>query len=381
MELVEVDLEKKTGVHLIIDYFSATFPFICYEDDSEYSIINEIILMCCEFFNINKKDVEECDFRVNRFQDQYQLTDYIILKLLGPELKSGHKSCSIELKGQGCREFEELTIDKTWIDLLEFFVVKFNASPTRIDIAIDDYSGEFITFDEVRQKLDSKCFTTSFRDKDYVIHGSATKGFTLEFGSNSSVQMLSIYEKNKEQRTKGKDCFQDYWVRYEMRYRHDKAYDVCMKLLNGGNELFKDCIYGLLYKMLDIKADNNYGEDNIHKAKTDDKWLAFLGSVSKAKIEKYKIKKTTHEEYLAWGLTIVPLYLLDLLLHRNKDKDALTIEIYKMIINVIDNMDKRKLKKLNSNFKESIRNEITIEELSAIKKDLQGCIRVLELPF
>jgi hypothetical protein len=35
MDLLEIDLEKKTEVHLIIDYFSATFPFICYEDDAE----------------------------------------------------------------------------------------------------------------------------------------------------------------------------------------------------------------------------------------------------------------------------------------------------------------------------------------------------------
>jgi hypothetical protein len=48
MELVKEDFEKKTGVHLIIDYFSATFPFICYEDDSDYKIIDEVILMCCE---------------------------------------------------------------------------------------------------------------------------------------------------------------------------------------------------------------------------------------------------------------------------------------------------------------------------------------------
>mgnify|MGYP000884136012 CR=1 FL=1 len=381
MKLLETDLEKKTGMHIIIDYFSATFPFICYEDDSEYSIINEIILMCCEFFNINKKDVEECDFRVNRFQNQYQLSDYIILKLLGPELKSGHKSCSIELKGQGCREFEELTIDKTWIDLLEFFVVKFNASPTRIDIAIDDYSGEFITFDEVRQKLDSKCFTTSFRDKDYVIHGSATKGFTLEFGSNSSVQMLSIYEKNKEQRTKGKDCFQDYWVRYEMRYRHDKAYDVCMKLLNGGNELFKDCIYGLLYKMLDIKADNNYGEDNIHKAKTDDKWQTFLGNVNKAKIEKYKIKKSTHETYLLWITPLASFYLLDLLVFHNKNINHLNILIYQRIIKTIEDIDERKLKKLNGFLKEKGFNQLTYSELYELKEKLKKQIAVLEFPF
>ena len=40
--MIELE-EKRIGVHIVIDYFSATFPFICYEEDSEYSIVNDII--------------------------------------------------------------------------------------------------------------------------------------------------------------------------------------------------------------------------------------------------------------------------------------------------------------------------------------------------
>ena len=153
MDLLEIDLEKKTGVHIVFDYFSATFPFVCYEDDSEYQIINEIVLMICDFLNIKKEDISKENYAMHRFEFQYKLLDHIILRLCGPELKSGHKSCSIELSGQGCREFEEIAESKTWIDFLEFFIVRLNASPTRIDIALDDYDGNIITFDEIKRKM------------------------------------------------------------------------------------------------------------------------------------------------------------------------------------------------------------------------------------
>lgn len=52
--MIELE-EKRIGVHIVIDYFSATFPFICYEEDSEYSIVNDIILMACNFLILKKK--------------------------------------------------------------------------------------------------------------------------------------------------------------------------------------------------------------------------------------------------------------------------------------------------------------------------------------
>lgn len=378
--MIELE-EKKTGVHIVIDYFSATFPFICYEEDSEYSIIDDIILMTCDFLSIKKEDVEKCDYAMHRFEYQYRLSDHITLRLCGPDLKTGHKSCSIKLSGQGCREFEELATDRTWLDFLEFFIVRLNASPTRIDIAIDDYDGNNITFEEVKRKLDSGHFTTSFQDKDFIMHGSNNKGLSLQFGSHSSTQMLVIYEKLKEQRTKGIECIQDYWVRYEMRYRHEKAYNVCMNIINHGNSGFKEYIFGLLYSMLDIKADNNYGEDNIHKAKTDDNWQAFLDNVNKAKIEKYKIIKSSYETYLSWITPLVSFYLLDSLFYCSQDINSLNIKIYSLIITAIETIDKRKLKKLNDFLKEAGLNPVDILELETIKKKLKIQIEISELPF
>lgn len=374
--------EKRTGIHIVIDYFSATFPFICYVDDSEYQIINEIVLMVCDFLNIKKDDISKENYAIRRFEFQYKLSDHITLRLCGPELKSGHKSCSIELSGQGCREFEEIAKSKTWIDFLEFFIVRLNASPTRIDIALDDYEGSHITFDEIKRKLDSGLFTTTFQDKDFIMHGSNNKGLSLQFGSHSSTQMLVIYEKLKEQITKGIDCYQDYWVRYEMRYRQEKSYNICMNIINHGNEKFKEYVFGLLYLMIDIKADNNYGEDNIHKAKTDDKWKAFLDNVDKAKIEKYKIKKSTHETYLSWITPLVSFYLLDALIRYLNDINYLNIENYKLIIKTIDEMDKRKFKKLNDFLKESSSmKQITIEELFEIKKKLQLSKKIFQVLY
>ena len=98
----------------------------------------------------------------------------------------------IELKGEGCREFENVNLDKSWIDFLDFFVIRLNASPTRIDLTIDDYSGDVVQLDWIRQQLDIENFTTTFGTKKYTIHGNSEKGFSLQFGSHSSTQQLVI---------------------------------------------------------------------------------------------------------------------------------------------------------------------------------------------
>jgi anti-anti-sigma factor len=135
----------------------------------------------------------------NRFKYQYLLGDSIILRLLGPELKSGYKTCMIELKGEGCREFENKNLDKSWMDFLEFFVIRLNANPTRIDLTIDDYDGSIISFEWLKQQLDQENFTTNFKSKKYTIHGNSVDGYSIQMGNRSSVQELVIYEKNKEQ--------------------------------------------------------------------------------------------------------------------------------------------------------------------------------------
>lgn len=107
---------------------------------------------------------------------------------------------------------------KTLYDFLIFFVTILNARPTRIDIAIDDFTGKYSDFNWIKEKLDKKQFCTTFNKKYYKIHGCNEEGYSIEFGSRLSTQMLVIYEKLKEQLSKGIEVDTDYWLRLEMRY-------------------------------------------------------------------------------------------------------------------------------------------------------------------
>ncbi|WP_264229473.1 replication initiation factor domain-containing protein [Acholeplasma laidlawii] len=223
--------------------------------------------MISEFLGFSEDEVSKDEFAQNRFQYQYKIGEDITLRLGGPRLNSGYKSCSLELKGEGCRSYENRNQVKTWNDLYEFLLVRLNSNVTRLDIAIDDYDGKHLNIHEIKDKLDMNLYTTSFRIKEYTLY-SSVKGITLQFGSPTSTHMLVIYEKLKEQQSKGVYVPQKYWTRFEMRFYQDKAYNVIMNILKN-QDSFRNYTLGLLYEMLDIKEKNNYNSESIHKAKTD----------------------------------------------------------------------------------------------------------------
>ncbi len=337
--------------------------------------------MVSSFLGFTKDEVTKEVYSQNRFQYQYTIGSSITLRLCGPILKNGYKSCSIELKGEGCREFENASIDKTWIDFLEFFMVRLNASPSRVDITIDDYDGKDVTFDYIKRKLDLGLYNTSFKDKDFIVHGSAKKGLSIQLGNHSSTQMLVIYEKNKEQISKRKDCFQKYWVRFEMRYFKDKAYDVSMNILNQNELDFRKYVLGLLYQMLDLKEENNYNIGDQDKVLTDSNWSNFLECVSKAKMERYKMRKSTRETFQKFTLKFAMMFYLDLLLHTGNDKESTYTEFLKMFVAFLDNFDNQKLKKINNYLQESGLEKTDLMKIEEIIQDYKNIIDVRELPF
>ena len=88
------------------DYFSVTFPLECHKDNVEDMIIDETVEMVGKFFNVEKKLCKREAKATNRYRVQYTIGESIILRLAGPEDASGFKTCHLELKGEGCREFE-----------------------------------------------------------------------------------------------------------------------------------------------------------------------------------------------------------------------------------------------------------------------------------
>lgn len=357
-------------MHLVIDYFAASFPFIRYDEESEDSIVKDIVSMICDFLNVPIDLAVQSEYAQNRFKIQYEIGENIILRLQGPELKSGHQSCSIELKGQGCREYESYNLNKTWFDFLEFFLIKLNANPTRIDIAIDDFKGKDIDINYIKDKLDRQCYTTTFKKKYYKIHGCDEEGYSLQFGSYTSTQMLVIYEKNKEQLAKDKICLQKYWLRFEMRFFHDKAYDVCMMFIKDENHNFNKIIYQLLYALLDIKEDNNYNDDSIYKVTTDKRYLSFLNNVEKGKIIREKFHSLEYRFYEQWIFAHTMFYTLYLLFQYDSIEEAIFILLVD-VNNFANKIKKDKLKRLKMFIKEKLDVDIDYE---GKKKEIQEFI-------
>lgn len=95
-----------------------------------------------------------------------------------------------------------------------------NAKFKRIDIAIDDYSGEDIQLDYIHKKIKNHYFTSVFKTNPKPI-GTLEDGLTLQFGTNRSDTELVIYDKLKECISRKKEVDKDYWVRYEMRFRNN----------------------------------------------------------------------------------------------------------------------------------------------------------------
>ncbi len=369
---LETDL-KKTGIHIIIDYFSASFPFICHVDDYELLIIEDIVNMIATFMNYSKEDVTKESYAQNRYKYQYTIGDAIILRLIGPELKSGYKSCMIELKGEGCRQWESHNLDKSWIEFLEFFLIRLNASPTRIDLTVDDYDGEFITFDWLKQNLDAQNYITSFKEKKYDLYGNNEDGWTIRMGGREGSQELVIYEKDKERLKKNKVCNQPYWLRIEMRFRQNKAYDIAMNIANlASTQEFKTFAMQRLYEILDIKdKNNNYNKRNFYKAPTDPEWLKFLDGVSKGKIKRYKIQKSTYETYLNFMNPKVASFIVNLLLQNDKSIYLTLTKLLEITLKDFDKMDERKLKRYNDYLKECGIKQIDVDELDELRFNIE----------
>ena len=373
-------LEHQEGVKIVIDYFSCTFPLKLKEDELELIIIEDLVKYIAEYMGFDSSEINKEDYSTNRFKYQYSLGESVTLRLSGPTLVTGYKSCQIEMRGQGCREFEAHS-SYSWIELFNFFMIGLQGSPTRLDIAIDDYEGKHATITKIKETLDKGNYTTSFRKKYYKLMGCDQEGWSIQFGSHKSTMMLVIYDKLKEQQSKGNEINQEFWTRYEMRFMKDKAYDVVFNLIDQGDDNFATYCYGLLYMMLDLKVDNNYNEHHITEAKTIEYWNDFLNKVSKSDIAKYKVVSRNIDTYKNWILPIMSSYFIIMHLHNGRDFQTTYNNMLSDLLDYIDKIDKKKIKKINQYQDEVGQRKITMKDIQEIKAKIKDYISKHQLPF
>ena len=385
------DNTPKSGMHVIIDYFTCTFDLPILDEEDEKDIVNDKVEAFAEFLNISEYEVIKA--KKDRYKYSYKLGTNIQFSLVGPR-SQGIPTASIEFKGEGCREFEALNPNKTWRDFLYFMLVTNQGRPSRIDITIDDYDGKLCSFDWLKEKFDKGFYTTIFKNKEYQIYGSKSKGYTMEFGSRNGPKALCIYQKNLQMKSKhNKETNQEYWTRFEMRFYHNDATNVATDILNAfegyyeginkkGIDGFKELAMGLFIGLIDVKEDNQYDANHQYMAQTDPRWSEFTNNANKLQVSKMEKREGKWKRYYDYSANFLPLFNSVLLLLNNKSYYQFTTEILKMMLDGLEKFDKNKLKKLNLYLSENKIAPLDDEGFERFKNELYDEIyKERRLPF
>lgn len=198
------------------------------------------------------------DYGFNHYTETYYFSEIFIFSNPN-DLDMG---VMIELRGQGCREYELVLEEQqeTWTEffwrLYENNLFENNAvidtKITRIDLALDEQvSLLYPNYDlfELKEKYEQGLVDTTFRNFDfmggYVMKSGQrlNKGMSLYFGSRQSPFYLNFYQKDCElannEMISVEMARQKYGVknRYEIRLADKKAYLFVEYLLSTGETL------------------------------------------------------------------------------------------------------------------------------------------------
>lgn len=372
---------------IIIDYLSGTFPFDLVGDENERVKVMQYVEAFREFFNIDECQIEECSYALNNFRYQYIFSDFITLRLAGPVNEYGMRTCQVELKGEGCREFERLRPEYTWHNLFEFLLL-FGTNFKRIDVTIDDFTGNEIKMIDVFNKIKKGYYTSIFKSEPKY-HGMIDTGLTIDMGSRKSAIELCIYDKLIQQKNQNKNVDTEYWCRYEMRFRGDKASAVVHDLFtNYKNEEIS--IYGIdlksfaiksLYAILDLKIDNNANKDHQKKKDTDPKWLNFLENTEKGILPKAVTRPSYNESRYNYIMPKAKMIILQWLIECNFNRDKFIERILNEEIELLKTTTRSQLNRLNQYFIEKKKPKINFEQFDILVSKIDGMLDEGSLPF
>jgi DNA relaxase NicK len=308
------------------------------------------------------------------FTNGYLLNQFIRIHYGGEQVKShGRYTVSIEMSGQACREFEKYS-GHTWLDLFRMIFKYESFRISRLDFAIDDFKGSEISLPYIRDLVEKGLYTSNSRKGSAVSSWEknsdevTTAGLTIYIGAKGGNQ-LAIYDKLRERIGLGLEVETDCWNRYEMRFVHEKAYAVLeyyyLALETNNDYDLKQYVQGLLRDFMDLK-DENDKNSRIRRKETNPKWLDFLESIHKIDIKRRVKEPPTFQRKLKWidesmGSTFVELVLA-------KDLHGLQELIYRKVLDSIDDLEPKKLARLNQYLIETEQDQISDDRIEQVKK-------------
>ena len=325
--------EEKLKIH--IDYLSFTFPL---KVNGNQHIVN-----CFEEYKQILADLFYCDvtaygeiqeFGQNNYEYTVSLGQNIRIRFGGKStmmyetvdpdenIKSDEKyeSCQVELKGQACREIEFLsggTVD--YVNIIATFLYEFGGKATRIDFAIDDTKGDIITIDEVIKYVKKGWYTSSFRSLPELYTSVAADndesvGKSLYFGKSRGDHKneleLCIYNKKAERKFNNDTYLGEYWTRYEIRFRGDKADNVAYYMVKTNMQDIPNFACGQLDYILKLRTNKKNGkkteDNNVRKWDILPEWNEFLDGIKGSSFRLKPEMVQTIDQKVAWRSFTLP---------------------------------------------------------------------------
>lgn len=177
----------------------------------------------------------------------------------------------VEMTGEGCRAFEELS-QIGWDALLRR-LCQPDINVTRLDIAGDDREG-ILNMDRMLRDVRSGNVVSRFRSRKVILayKGDTPCGMTLYFGSAQSKAAIRIYDKAAE-RNLGAGT---HWIRCELQLRDERAAEFLRKMCASSlGVIYTGALAAYLRFVAPSKTDSNKS-----RSPTRRYWTRFLNNAA-----------------------------------------------------------------------------------------------------
>ena len=275
------ELEKmnpELPLTMMIDYIRIRFP----TTDVKF-VVNNILKLKLEYM------IHE-DYGFYSYSEHYVIGNVFVL--VSQDIEKG---VLIELKGQGCRQFEKFLLaqHRSWYDFL-LDALLAGGVMKRMDLAINDMTG-ILDIKELTNKCNNEECISVFRSFKSYRSGELVRrdekigmGNTLYIGSLKSEVYFCIYEKDYEQYIKLDIPIDEAKIknRFEIRLKNERAYHAAVDLL--ANRDAERTTFSIINRY--IRFVNKEKDKNRRDWKINEHWSYFIGE------RREKLKLTTNPE-------------------------------------------------------------------------------------
>ena len=276
----------RNSLEACVDWFSCTFLGNIFDEQF------------CELLHLETTDFEKVKLgENNEYELRYSYQGLITISTRR-ETDDRRAYTHIDVKGQGCRWLEaNWTVGFTWQDYFNVLRSVYTLHHiTRLDVAIDDYKG-YLNISTLHRKMREKHFrsTAGLRSWRYIESGDVQSdkllnGQTLYLGKGDIefrfydklaqlTSILAVIPENVE-----------FWNRYEIQLRHDRAEVVFNMIANGDFEigvLVKSIMNEYLCFLVPSKTDTNKSRWAVCGF-----WINFLGNVIGVRLTMKPLEKS-----------------------------------------------------------------------------------------